>query len=171
MRVIVGTLRTGAEGQGAAVHADYAGTLLDCAGRSDRIGDGEAAHADESGGAACADVHRHPPGRRQAPTISRRRLGHHPLSALADDTATRTRASRPMEQTAWPCWENGRWPASRDPLLAQTFVLTRRAQPYVMLKSAATMAVEDARGAALHEGNANSYEPPARLPGALSKME
>jgi thiol-disulfide isomerase/thioredoxin len=148
-----------AEVQGAAVPADYAGTLLGCAGEA-KSGDAKAAHAEAV--ARLREFTANPPA--DASADDRADAWNILSSALADE-GDEAGAKQAQEQRLAVLEKAAA--GIEDPLLAQTFDY-QRAQAYVMLKRGdEAVKMLEAREKELP----NSYEPPARLASALSKME
>jgi thiol-disulfide isomerase/thioredoxin len=148
-----------AEVEGAAVPADYAATLLGCADESEGA-DGKAAHA-----AAVARLKAftaNPPA--DASADDRADAWNILSSALADE-GDEAGARHAQEQRLAVLEKAAA--GIEDPLLAQTFDY-QRAQAYVALgRGAEAVQMLEAREKELP----NSYEPPARLASALSKMD
>jgi tetratricopeptide (TPR) repeat protein len=149
-----------AEVTGAAVPADYAGTLLGCAGDGSAGPEAKAAHAEAV--ARLREFTASPPA--DASADDRADAWNLLSGALADEGdeagAMKAQAERlaVLEKAA---------AGIKDPLLAQTFDY-QRAQAYVMLKRGdEAVQMLEAREKELPE----SYEPPARLASALAKME
>jgi thiol-disulfide isomerase/thioredoxin len=148
-----------AEVQGAAVPADYAATLLGC---GDEMADaeGKAAHAEAV--ARLKEFTANPPA---AASADDRADAWNILSyALADD-GDEAGARHAQEQRLAVLEKAAA--GIEDPLLAQTFDY-QRAQAYVALdRGEEAVKMLEARERELP----NSYEPPARLASALSKMD
>jgi hypothetical protein len=141
------------------VPADYAATLLDCAGEAK---DGEAKLAHAEAVARLKEFTANPPA--DASADDRADAWNILSGALADDgdeagaKAAQEQRLAVLEKAA---------AGIEDPLLAQTFDY-QRAQAYVALgRGAEAVQMLEAREKELP----NSYEPPARLASALSKMD
>jgi len=148
-----------AEVKGAAVPADYAGTLLGCAGEA-KEGEAKAAHAEAV--ARLREFTANPPA--EASADDRADAWNILSSTLADD-GDEAGATQAQEQRLAVLEKAAA--GIQDPLLAQTFDY-QRAQAYVMLKRGdEAVKMLEAREKELP----NSYEPPARLASALSKMD
>ncbi len=147
------------EVSGAAIPGDYAGTLLDCAGEAKA---GEAKLAHEEAVARLKEFTAHPPA--DASADDRADAWNILSSALADDGDEY--ASKVAQQERLAVLEKAA-AGIQDPLLAQTFDY-QRAQAYVALgRGDEAVKMLEAREKELP----NSYEPPARLASALSKMD
>jgi thiol-disulfide isomerase/thioredoxin len=147
------------EVQGAAVPADYAGTLLDCAGEA-KEGEAKAAHAEAV--ARLREFTANPPADASADD---RADAWNILSGALSDDGDEAGAKQAQEQRLAVLEKAAA--GIEDPLLAQTFDY-QRAQAYVMLKRGdEAVKMLEAREKELP----NSYEPPARLASALSKMD
>jgi len=147
------------EVKGAAIPGDYAGTLLDCAGEA-KEGEAKLAHAEAV--ARLKEFTANPPA--DASADDRADAFNILSSALADEgdeagaKAAQEQRLAVLEKAA---------AGIEDPLLAQTFDY-QRAQAYVALdRGDEAVKMLEAREKELP----NSYEPPARLASALSKME
>jgi thiol-disulfide isomerase/thioredoxin len=148
-----------AEVTGAAVPADYASTLLGCAGEG-KAGDAKLAHAEAV--ARLKAFTANPPADASADD---RADAWNILSYALDDDGDKAGARHAQEQRLAVLEKAVA--GVQDPLLAQTFDYAR-AQAYVALERGdEAVAMLEAREKELP----NSYEPPARLASALSKMD
>jgi thiol-disulfide isomerase/thioredoxin len=148
-----------AEVKGAAVPADYASTLLGCAGDA-KDGDAKLARAEAI--ARLKEFTANPPADASADD---RADAWNTLSYALADEGDDAGAQHAQEQRLAVLEKAAA--GIQDPLLAQTFDY-QRAQAYVALKRGdEAVKMLEAREAELP----NSYEPPARLASALSKME
>jgi thiol-disulfide isomerase/thioredoxin len=148
-----------AEVKGAAVPADFAATLVGCADEA-KVADSKAAHAEAVARlkAFTAD----PPA--DASADDRADAWNILSSALADD-GDEAGARQAQEQRLAVLEKAAA--GNEDPLLAQT-IDNQRAQAYVALgRGEEAVKMLEAREQELP----NSYEPPARLASALSKMD
>lgn len=147
-----------AEVRGAAVPADYSAILLDCAGEA-KQGDAKLAHAEAV--ARLRDFTANPPA--DASADDRADAWNTLSYALADD-GDKAGAKHAQEQRLAILEKAAA--GIKDPLLAQTFDYAR-AQAYVALdRGDEAVKMLEAREKELPD----SYEPPARLASALSKM-
>ena len=147
------------EVKGAAVPADYAGTLLGCAGEA-KEGEARLAHAEAV--ARLREFTANPPADASADD---RADAWNILSGALSDDGDEAGAKQAQEQRLAVLERAAAGIA--DPLLAQTFDY-QRAQAYVMLKRGdEAVKMLEAREKELP----NSSEPPARLASALSKMD
>jgi thiol-disulfide isomerase/thioredoxin len=147
------------EVKGAAIPGDYAGTLLDCAGEAK---DGEAKLAHDEAVARLKEFTANPPADASADD---RADAFNILSGALHDQGDEAGAKAAQEQRLAVLEKAAA--GIQDPLLAQTFDY-QRAQAYVMLdRGDEAVKMLEAREQELP----NSYEPPARLASALSKME
>jgi len=148
-----------AEVKGAAVPADYASTLIGCAGDA-KEGEAKLAHAEAV--ARLKEFTANPPA--EASADDRADAWNTLSYALADD-GDEAGAQHAQEQRLAVLEKAAA--GIDDPLLAQTFDY-QRAQAYVALKRGdEAVKMLEAREKQLP----NSYEPPARLASALSKMD
>ena len=148
-----------AEVRGAAVPADYSAILLDCAGEA-KEGDAKLAHAEAV--ARLRDFTANPPA--DASADDRADAWNTLSYALADDGDAA--GSKHAQEQRLAILEKAA-AGIKDPLLAQTFDYAR-AQAYVALdRGDEAVAMLEAREKELPD----SYEPPARLASALSKMD
>jgi thiol-disulfide isomerase/thioredoxin len=147
------------EVKGAAVPADYAATLIGCAGDA-KQGEAKLAHAEAV--ARLKEFTANPPAEASADD---RADAWNTLSYALADEGDEAGAQHAQEQRLAVLEKAAA--GIQDPLLAQTFDY-QRAQAYVALKRGdEAVKMLEAREAELP----NSYEPPARLASALSKME
>ena len=148
-----------AEVKGAAVPADYASTLLGCA---DEAKEGEAKLAHAEAVARLKEFTANPPAEASADD---RADAWNTLSYTLADDGDEAGAQAAQEQRLAVLEKAAA--GIQDPLLAQTFDY-QRAQAYVALKRGdEAVKMLEAREKELP----NSYEPPARLASALSKMD
>jgi thiol-disulfide isomerase/thioredoxin len=147
------------EVQGAAVPADYAATVLACAGDAKT---GEAKLAHDEAVARLKEFTANPPATASADD---RADAWNTLSYTLADDGDEAGAKHAQEQRLAVLEQAAA--GIKDPLLAQTFDY-QRAQAYVQLKRGdEAVKMLEAREKELP----NSYEPPARLASALSKMD
>jgi thiol-disulfide isomerase/thioredoxin len=148
-----------AEVKGAAVPADYASSLLSCAGDAK---DGEAKLARDEAVARMKEFTANPPADASADD---RADAWNLLSSTYADAGDEAGAKAAQEQRLAVLEKAAA--GIQDPLLAQTFDY-QRAQAYVMLgRGDEAVTMLEAREKELP----NSYEPTARLASALNKME
>ena len=148
-----------AEVRGSAVPADYSAILLDCAGDA-KDGDAKLAHTEAV--ARLRDFTANPPA--DASADDRADAWNTLSYTLADDGDEA--GSKHAQEQRLAILEKAAT-GIKDPLLAQTFDYAR-AQAYVALgRGDEAVAMLEAREKELPD----SYEPPARLASALSKMD